>query len=314
MAVVHAIRKLPHYFQAHTVVVLTQFPLKSILRSADYTGRIAKWGTILGALDIKYMPRTSIKGQVLADLVAEFAELPEDIEVKRHGMDEKLVGLISTQDPLSWRVYMDGAANQQGSGVGLVLVSPEKITIEKSLMLGFSATNNEAKYEVLLMEMAMVQKMGGKTVEMFSDSRLIVGQVKGELEARDARMQEYLGQVRRIQTKFEFFDLSYIPRSGNTHADSLATLATSSAQDLPQVMLVEDLCTPTLMKRDLLQVHQIKVGPSWMDRILLFLEKDILPEEKLEAKKVLRKAHLFWLFEDKNLYKRGIRITSRRTA
>ena len=49
-AVVHATRKLPHYFQAHIVVVLTQFPLKSILRSADYTRRIAKWGTILGGL------------------------------------------------------------------------------------------------------------------------------------------------------------------------------------------------------------------------------------------------------------------------
>ena len=62
LAVVHATRKLPHYFQAHTVVVLTQLPLKSMLRSADYTGRVAKGGTILGALDIKYMPRTSIKG------------------------------------------------------------------------------------------------------------------------------------------------------------------------------------------------------------------------------------------------------------
>ena len=211
------------------MVVLTQFPLKLILRIADYTGRIAKWGMILGAFDIKYMPRTIVKGQVLADLLAEFAELPEEIEIKRHGMDEKSVGLISTQDPSSWRVYVDGVANQRGSGVSLVLVSPEKITIEKSSRLGFSATNNEAKYETLLMGMAMVQKMGGKTVEMFSDSRLIVGQVKGELEARDARMQEYLGQVRRIQTKFEFLDLSHISRSGNTHANSLATLATSSA-------------------------------------------------------------------------------------
>ena len=70
-------------------------------------------------------------------------------------------------------------------------------------------------------------------MEIFSDSRLVVGQIKGELEARDSRMQEYLSQVRHIQTKFEFFDLSYISRSGNTHADSLATLATSSAQDLP---------------------------------------------------------------------------------
>ena len=101
--------------------------------------------------------------------------LPEEIDVKRHGMDEKLVGLISMQDPSSWRVYVEGAANQRGSGVGLVLVSSEKITIEKSLRLGFSATNNVAKYETLLMGMAMVQKMGGKTVEMFSDSRLVVG-------------------------------------------------------------------------------------------------------------------------------------------
>ena len=72
LAIVLGTCKLPHYFQAYTVVVLTQLPLKTILRSADYIGRIAKWGTILGAFDIKYMSRTSIKGQVLADLVAKF--------------------------------------------------------------------------------------------------------------------------------------------------------------------------------------------------------------------------------------------------
>ena len=95
LAVVHATRKLPRYFQAHTVVVLTQLPLKSILRSADYTGRVAKWGTILGAFNIKYMPHTSIKGQVLVDLVAEFAECPEEMNLEKHGMDEESVGVIS---------------------------------------------------------------------------------------------------------------------------------------------------------------------------------------------------------------------------
>ena len=220
-------------------------------------------------------------------------------------MDEKLVGLISAQYPSPQKVYVDAVANQRGSGVGLVLVSFEKITIEKSLRLGFLATNNEAKFEALLIEMTMVQKMGGKTVEMFSDSRLVVGQVKGELEARDTRMQEYLSQVRCIQTKFEFFDLPYISRNGNTHADFLATIATFSTQDLPRVILVEDLCTLTLIKRDLLQVHQIKLGPSWMDPILLFLENDILPEEKLEVEKVRRKTLWFWMSEDKRLYERS---------
>ena len=245
LAVVHATRKLPHYFQAHIVVVLTQLPLKSILRNADYTGRVAKWGTILGVFDIKYMPRTSIKGQVLIDLVAKFVECTEEMNMEKYGMDEKSVGIISVQCFMPWEVYVDGAANQRGSGVGLVLVSPEKITIEKSLRLSFSATNNEAEYKALLMGMMMVQKMGGKMVKVFSDSKLVVGQVRGDLEARDLRMQEYLSQVRSIQIKFEFFDLLHIPRGGNTHVDSLATLATSSVQDLPKVILVEDLCTPT---------------------------------------------------------------------
>ena len=111
LAVVLGTRKLPHYFQAHTVVVLTQLPLKTILRSADYTRRVAKWGTILEAFDIKYMPCTSIKGQILADLVAEFTEPPiEELESTRD-MDEKLVGTISQYCLPTWEVYVDGASN-----------------------------------------------------------------------------------------------------------------------------------------------------------------------------------------------------------
>ena len=111
LAVVHAIRKLPHYFQACTVVVLTQLLLKSILKSVDYTGRIAKWGMILRTFDIKYMPRTSIKGQVLANLVAEFAECPEEMDVENHNMGERSVGVVSIQCPMPWELYVDGAAN-----------------------------------------------------------------------------------------------------------------------------------------------------------------------------------------------------------
>ena len=77
---------------------------------------------------------------------------------------------------------------------------PKRIIIEKSLRLGFSATNNKAQYEVLLEGMVMVQKMGGRAVEMFSDSMLVVGQVKGELEAWDVIMQEYLNKARHLQS------------------------------------------------------------------------------------------------------------------
>ena len=155
---VHATRKLSHYFQTHTVVVLTQLPLKFVLQTADYTGRIAIWSTILRAFDIKYMHRTSIKGQVLADLVAKFAEPLVEIVAEERNMDRKPVGVISTPGPPCWKVYVDGATNQRGSGVGLVLISPKKTIVEKSLRLRFSATNNKAKYEALLQGVAMVRE------------------------------------------------------------------------------------------------------------------------------------------------------------
>ena len=146
------------------------------------------WCMILGAFNIRYTLRTFVKGQVLANLVAEFAEpsLEEAIEIRN--MNGKSVSIISLQGPTSWKVYVDGVANQRGSGVGQILISPKRITIEKSLRLGFSTTNNEAEYEALLEGMSMVQKLGGKAVNVFSNSRLVVGQVNGELEARDERM------------------------------------------------------------------------------------------------------------------------------
>ena len=129
--------------------------------------------------------------------------------------------------------------------MGLVLISPEKVVVEKSLRLDFSATNNEAEYEALMMGMLMVHRMGGKSIKVFSDSRVVIGQVKGEFEAKDERMQGYLSQVKCLQSKFESFDLIHILRSDNVHADSLAMLATSSVQDLPRVILVKDLYKPT---------------------------------------------------------------------
>jgi len=135
---------------------------------------------MLGAFYIKYMPRTDVKGQVLADIVTEFTE-----DFMGGDMSGSEILVVSTPYLPSWEVYTDGAANQKGSSVGIVLISPEKITVEKYLRLGFPTTNNEAEYEALLAGMAMVSKLGEKVVEIFSGSRLVVGQVNGEFGAKD---------------------------------------------------------------------------------------------------------------------------------
>ena len=102
--------------------------------------------------------------------------------------------------------------------------------------------------------------------------------------------------------KFDSFDLLHVPRSGNAHADSLAMLVTSSAQDLPRVILVEDLYKPS-RTRETIQINQIRAGSSWMDSIIRFLKEDILPKEKIETDKIRRKATSYWLSEDHKLYK-----------
>ena len=89
----------------------------------------------------------------------------------------------------------------------------------------------------------------------------------------------------------------HVLRSGNAHVDSLAMLVTSSTQDLPRVILVEDLYKPT-ETREMAQIHQIRAGPSWMDSIIRFLKEDVLLEERIEADKVRRKATSYWLSED----------------
>ena len=113
-----------------------------------------------------------------------------------------------------------------------------------------------------------------------------------------------MAKIRHLQLKIELFSLQHILRSGNTHADSLATLATSSVQNLPRIILIEDLCKPSGIRGNMICVHHVRIGPSWMDPIIQFLSKDILPEDQSEVEKIRRKAPRFWLSEDQKLYKR----------
>ena len=144
---------------------------------------------MLGAYDVKYMPRTAIEGQILANFVAEFIEGTMEKEEKAMG-----VMVTSAIIVLPWEVYIDGAFNRKGAGIGSVLITPEKLIMEKSLQLDFLATNNEVEYEALLAGVAMVRQLGGDVVELYSDSRMVVGQVNGEFEAQDERMQGYLAK------------------------------------------------------------------------------------------------------------------------
>ena len=147
LALVTVARKLRPYFQAHTIEVPTEYPMKQVLHKLETSGRLMKWAIELSEFDIRYKPKTAIKGQVLADFVMEFtsAEPAENTQ--------------TTTDLPIWRLSVDGAANAQGSGAGLILTSPEGIDIEYALRFGFQASNNEAEYEDVIAGLNLTHSM-----------------------------------------------------------------------------------------------------------------------------------------------------------
>ncbi|XP_075659815.1 uncharacterized protein LOC142629669 [Castanea sativa] len=151
----------------------------------------------------------------------------------------------------------------------------------------------------------MVKHLGGKIVKLYCDSRLVVGQVDGEFEARDGRMKSYLERIKGVLSLFESFQVQQVPRGQNAHADSLAMLATSLDSKLPRMVIVEDLLTPSLTSISTVRVHNIRVGPRWMDPIIDFLQQGVLPEDGTVAEKVQRSAPRYWLSEEQKLYRRS---------
>ena len=180
LALVTAARKLCPYFQAHTIEVPTEFPMKQVLHKPETSGRLMKWAIELSEFDIGYKLKTAIKGQVLADFVMEFTSTEPS----------KIAQTVT--DLSIWKLSVDGAANAQGSGAGLILTSLEGIGIEYALRFGFHTSNNEAEYEVVIAGLNFAHSLEVDRLEICSDSQLIVRQIENTNEAKSGRMILYL--------------------------------------------------------------------------------------------------------------------------
>ena len=175
-----------------------------------------KWAIELIEFDIRYKPKTAIKGQVLADFVMEFisAEPAKNAQVP-------------TNLPI-WKLSVDGATNAQGSGAGLILTSPEGIDIEYALRFKFQASKNEAEYEAVIAGLNLAHSLEIDQLEVYSDSQLVVRQIEDTYEAKSERMTLYLKRVRDLMKKFVLVQVRHIPRTENSRVDALAKLATAS--------------------------------------------------------------------------------------
>nr|GEX55472.1 reverse transcriptase domain-containing protein [Tanacetum cinerariifolium] len=161
-------KRLRRYFQAHPIAIVTDQPIKQIISCPDVAGRLHKWSVMLGEHNITYRPRTSVKGQVLADFLAE---VPDE--------SSTAASVVETQQK-QWTLFTDGSSCVDGFGAGLILTSPEGTEFTYALRFQFAASNNEAEYETLIAGLRIatqigVQNEGGKKAPHQGPTVRIIG-------------------------------------------------------------------------------------------------------------------------------------------
>ncbi|KAK3036213.1 hypothetical protein RJ639_030369 [Escallonia herrerae] len=231
LALIISARRLRPYFQSHTIIVLTDQPLRKVLLSPEASGRLVNWSVELGEFDIEYKPRTTIKAQALADFIVE-CTLPEEPPQ-----------LVISVAPDPWNLYVDGSSAL--------------------------ASNNEAEYEALLAGIRLAHALKVDSLSVHSDSQLVVNHVLGDYEARDERMAQYLSLVKTSAVKFQNFTLRQIPRDQNTQADTLSRLASAEETDVRCPIYLEFLKDRSISSQT--EVETIEQEPCWMDMIVTYL-------------------------------------------
>ena len=140
--------------------MLTNLPLRSTIHKPDLSGRMARWEIELSEFGIQFKSRLALKGRVLADFLAEIPQ--QEMEPYGSGW---------------WTLNVDGASRQAGAGLGLQLKALTGEVIEQAIRLNFSASNNEAEYEAIIVGLDLAIFVSSKKICIRRDSQLVVGQI-----------------------------------------------------------------------------------------------------------------------------------------
>ncbi|XP_060960838.1 uncharacterized protein LOC133031370 [Cannabis sativa] len=237
---------------------------------------MTKWAVELSEYDITYQPRIAIKSQVLADFIADFSSVGQV-------QAEKELLCLNKQTNSTWMLAVDGSSNSKGSGLGIVLTSLQGDVIQREIICDFKLTNNEAEYEVLIAGLDLSIELNAKTIEVMSDSQLIIVQDK--------------------ISRFTKFTINQVPRIENNHADALANLSSSIQIKDGVTIPVVIMQWPATWKpnKDVICLNEQE---NWMTPIMQYLEDGTLPHDKNESRKLRAKAARFTLYNGK-LYRRS---------
>ena len=223
-ALIVASRKLRQYFQASPILVMTDRPIRKSMNKPEAVGRMVQWAIELSQFDIEYHPRTAIKAQALADFIVEFTLSDEE---------------NPSPEAERWTIQTNGSLAQGRGGVGVVVTAPNGEKLKYGVQLKFPATNNEAEYEGILTGLRLGRALGIKHLLVQNDSKLVIGQIRGDYEAKEERMQKYLRLTKHLIQEFEGVEFEQVPKSQITEVDEISKLASSEYGRMDEDLAME---------------------------------------------------------------------------
>ncbi|KAL0405438.1 UNVERIFIED_CONTAM: Polyprotein P3 [Sesamum latifolium] len=193
LALIFAIQKLKHCFQFYSVHLVSKAnPLKYVMTKPVLSDRHARWYLQLPQFEIPYIPEKVIKGQVLADFLADHPMLAE-WELSDDLPDEDVL-VIEITPP--WKMYFDGASHKEEAGAGVVFVTFEGEVLPNSFTLTQNYSNNVAEYQALIFGLEMIVDTKQRDLKVYGDSQLVINQLLGLYEVKKAD-----GMAKRCRTR-----------------------------------------------------------------------------------------------------------------
>jgi ribonuclease HI len=221
--------KLLHYFESHQFCVVTSYGLRKIVGNRLTMGRIAKWALEFMGLDITYVPQTAIKSQALADFMAEWTETHQS-------------PAPVTREHKS--LYFNDSFTLNGVRGGIV------IRLFYVIRLHFHAANNVVEYEALVNSLHIDTELGAQQLYIRDDTELIINQVMGESNCHNSRMAAYRQEVKKLEEKFDGFELHHILRWDNEATNAIVWLGSSREFPPHGVFMQNPFMTSIQLKED----------------------------------------------------------------
>ncbi|XP_031398473.1 uncharacterized protein LOC116209049 [Punica granatum] len=264
--------------------------MRYLLDSPSSMRNIAKWRCQLTEYDIEYVPHTSVKGQAIANHLAEFP-IDDDTPINTDFPDEGILQVDEEKEKPTWKMYFDGAVNSVGSGVGAVLISPDGRHYPVAAKVDFSCTNNVAEYEACILGLQAA----------------INFEVK-ELETKDVKLVPYHEYLEELAKNFEKISFTYTPRAKNQFAEALSTLA--SMASISEGNIVEPLEIEVARRPAHCNAIEASEAKPWYEDIKNFMQTGHYPPfANRRDRKTLRRLAMHYFLSGEILYCRSFDST-----